>query len=97
MSGQPPFLVIGWPFLRFDGTAGITGVLGLGDTTHLEFTAQSRIAELSARDLDAWLLAAAAALLLGVIARRLHRIRTGTTDARPDDVTIHASHRQESR
>ncbi len=91
------FIIIGWLFLRFDGTAGITGVLGLGDTTDLEFEAQSWVAELSARDLDVWLLAAAAAALLGVIALRLHRIRNRTTDARPDDDTIHALDRQESR
>ena len=43
------------------------------------------------------LLAAAAALLLGIIALRLHRIRNRTTDARPDDDTIEALERQESR
>ena len=91
------FVAIGWLFLRFDGTAGITGVLGFGDTTDLEFEAQSCIAELTARNLDVWFLAAAAALLLGVIALRLHRIRNQTTDARPDDNTIEALDRQESR
>ena len=96
-GGLLTFFAVGWLFLRFDGTAGITGVLGFGDTTDLEFEAQSWIAELSARDVDVWLLAAAAALLLGVIARRLHRLRNRTTDPRPDDGTIDAHDRQESR
>ena len=84
-------------FLRFDGTAGITGVLGFGDTTDVEFEAQRWISELSARDLDVWLLAAAAALLLGVIALRLRRIRNRTTDPGPDHGSIEALDRQESR
>jgi cytochrome c biogenesis protein CcdA len=91
------FVVIGWLFLRFDGTAGITGVLGLGDTTDLEFEAQRWIAELSARDLDLWLLAAAAAVLVGVIALRLRRSRERTTDARPAEDTIDVPDRQETR
>ncbi len=41
------FIVIGVLFLRFDGTAGIIGVLGLGDTTDLEFTLQQRVVELA--------------------------------------------------
>ncbi len=39
-------VVIGVLFLRFDGTAGITGVLGLGDTSDLEFTLQQKAADL---------------------------------------------------
>ncbi len=90
------FVVIGWLFLRFDGTAGITGVLGFGDTTDLEFEAQRWITELPAHDLDVWLLLAAALLLLGVMARRLHRIRNRTTDARPRDDMVRALDRQAS-
>lgn len=91
------FVVIGWLFLRFDGTAGITGVLGLGDTTDLEFGAQSWIGELSARDLDLWVLGAAAAVHLGVIARRVHRLRNQVREPRPEDDAIDALDRQESR
>jgi cytochrome c biogenesis protein CcdA len=38
------FVIIGALFLRFDGTAGITGVLGFGDTTDLESSAQQHLA-----------------------------------------------------
>ena len=91
------FVVVGWLFLRFDGTAGITGVLGLGDTTDLEFEAQRWVAELSARDLDVWLLAAAAAVVLGIIALRVRRLQKQIAEARPEDDRIDALDRQESR
>jgi cytochrome c biogenesis protein CcdA len=39
-------VTIGVLFLRFDGTAGITGVVGLGDTSDLEFTLQQKAADL---------------------------------------------------
>jgi cytochrome c biogenesis protein CcdA len=39
-------VVIGVLFLRFDGTAGITGVLGLGDTSDLEVSLQQKATEL---------------------------------------------------
>jgi cytochrome c biogenesis protein CcdA len=58
-------VAIGVLFLRFDGTAGITGVVGLGDTSDLEFTLQQRAADLLG-GIPAWavtgLLAVAAAL-----------------------------------
>lgn len=91
------FVAVGMLFLRSDGTAGISGVLGLGDTTDLEFEAQRWIADLSARGLDVWLLAAAAAVLLGVIARRLHRIRHAAHRRPPDGDRIDTLDRQESR
>ena len=37
------FIAIGTIFLRFDGTAGITGLFGIGDTSDLEFDAQNTI------------------------------------------------------
>ena len=39
-------VVIGVLFLRFDGTAGITGVLGFGDTSDLEVSLQQKATEL---------------------------------------------------
>lgn len=73
------FVAIGILFLRFDGTAGITGVLGLGDTTDLEFEAQRWIGEVTAA-VPAWALPAGVALLAGVVAWR----RTKATP--PSDV-----------
>jgi cytochrome c biogenesis protein CcdA len=59
------FITIGVLFLMFDGTAGITGFLGMGDTTDLEFSLQERIARWSSA-VPAWalpaLVAAGAAL-----------------------------------
>ncbi|WP_444965516.1 cytochrome c biogenesis CcdA family protein [Segeticoccus rhizosphaerae] len=61
------FVAIGALFLRFDGTAGITGVLGLGDTTDLEVRAQELVTRL-ATAIPAWALPAAVAILAGTIA-----------------------------
>jgi len=56
------FIAIGALFLLFDGTAGITGVFGLGDTTDLEFSLQDRLSRWTA-DVPAWVLPAAVAVL----------------------------------
>ena len=37
------FVAIGVLFLRYDGTAGITGVFGVGDTTDMEIAAQDAV------------------------------------------------------
>lgn len=67
------FILIGVLFLRFDGTAGITGVLGLGDTTDLEVSAQRAVAEVTSA-VPLWLppalVAAGAATLAWTRARR---------------------------
>ncbi len=69
------FVVIGILFLRFDGTAGITGVLGLGDTTDLEFEAQRWIGEVTAA-VPPWALPAGIALVAALVAwRRTRRDR----------------------
>ena len=59
------FIAIGVLFLMFDGTAGITGVLGLGDTSDLEFTLQERIARWSST-VPGWVLPAAFAVAAGL-------------------------------
>lgn len=41
-------IAIGVIFLRFDGPAGLTGALGAGDLTDLEFQAQQAVAEWTA-------------------------------------------------
>lgn len=71
------FVVIGILFLRFDGTAGITGVLGLGDTTDLEFEAQRWISEATAA-IPPWALPAGIAVVAALVAvRRTRRDRAG--------------------
>ncbi len=70
------FVGIGVLFLRFDGTAGVTGFLGLGDTTDLEVRAQEAVSEWAAA-VPAWVVPAlvlAAALVL-VWVRSQHRSR----------------------
>lgn len=37
------FIIMGAVFLRYDGTAGLTGSFGLGDTTDLEYAAQQTV------------------------------------------------------
>ena len=73
------FVTIGVLFLRFDGTAGITGVLGLGDTTDLEFEAQRWIGEVTS-GVPGWAVPAAVALLAALVA--WHRTHAGPR--RPD-------------
>ena len=75
------FVVIGWLFLRFDGTAGIVGVAGLWDTTDLEFDVQQWLSGLPG-GLDLGLLLALMGALLVVIAVRLRRVRAAR---RPSD------------
>jgi cytochrome c biogenesis protein CcdA len=72
------FVGIGTLFLRYDGTAGITGTLGLGDTTDLEFGAQRWISEVAAA-VPTWALPAGIAVVAGLVAWRRSR-RSLTSD-----------------
>lgn len=66
-------IVIGLLFLRFDGTAGLTGVLGMGDTTELEFTLQERFTTTLAA-VPGWVLSGLGALVAGLwLVRRLRQ------------------------
>lgn len=67
------FVGVGALFLAFDGTAGLTGALGLGDTTEAEFQAQSWLTRVVGAHWDLWLLGAAALGLLVVVAGRFRR------------------------
>lgn len=69
-------VAIGVLFLRFDGTAGITGVLGLGDTTDLEFTLQENIVRVT-QAVPAWAVTGVLALAAAFwVARRAMRRET---------------------
>jgi cytochrome c biogenesis protein CcdA len=66
-------ILIGLLFLRFDGTAGITGFLGAGDTADLEFILQERITAALAA-VPGWVLSGVAAMAAGVwLVRRARR------------------------
>ena len=66
------FVAIGVLFLRFDGTAGITGVLGMGDTTDLEFEAQRWVSEVTSI-VPGWVFPAIVAVGAGLVAWRSSR------------------------
>lgn len=74
------FVIIGTIFLRFDGTAGITGMLGFGDTTGLEVSAQE-VATSIADAIPLWAVPASIALIAGLVAWRRSRRRDSTATA----------------
>lgn len=67
------FVVIGVLFLAFDGTAGITGAFGLGDTVELEFAAQSWISSVVDARIDVVVLVMVLVAAAVVLVRRLRR------------------------
>lgn len=71
-------VAIGVLFLRFDGTAGITGLLGLGDTTDLEFTLQHKAADLLG-GIPAWAMTGLLAVAAALWAVRRGRSSSGDT------------------
>lgn len=83
------FVVIGMLFLRFDGTAGITGVLGFGDTTDFEFAAQEWVSTYAAR-VPAWTIPAAIAAAAAAWALRQARATRDprTTKPNPDENVV---------
>ncbi len=66
------FIVVGAVFLRYDGTAGLTGSLGMGDLTDVEFSAQQAIAQWTA-GIPAWSVLLAVALIAFYVAWRRAR------------------------
>jgi hypothetical protein len=78
------FIVIGVLFLRYDGTAGITGSFGLGDTTDLEFRWQRLVNDL-APAVPLWGLPLAVAVVSGAVAWRRSRSRSTASEEEPHD------------
>lgn len=74
-------VAIGALFLRFDGTAGITGVLGLGDTTDLEVSLQQKATQLAAA-VPAW--AVTGVLTVAAVVWAVRRARSGTASPARD-------------
>lgn len=75
------FIGIGVLFLRFDGTAGITGFLGV-DTVDFEFAAQEAVSRWAAA-VPAWALPAA--ILAGAAIVILRRARASAQDVDPGE------------
>jgi cytochrome c biogenesis protein CcdA len=70
------FVAIGVLFLRYDGTAGITGAFGLGDTTDLEVSAQAMLTRWLG-GIPLWAIALTVAAVAGAAAlRRTHAGRS---------------------
>jgi hypothetical protein len=86
-------VAIGILFLRFDGTAGITGVLGLGDTTDLEFEAQRWVADVTST-VPVWVVTAGIAIVAALVAWR--RSRPTTTPTSDDDQSDVPEEREET-
>lgn len=70
------FVAVGALFLRFDGTAGVTGWFGVGDTTDLESSAQDAVVR-ATDGIPLWALPAAVAVGALVVAWRRSRRPSG--------------------
>lgn len=66
------FVAVGVLFLHFDGTAGVTGLFGVGDTADLEFSLQQTVTDLAAT-VPAWV--APAVVLVGALTVAWRRSR----------------------
>ncbi len=66
------FIAIGVIFLRYDGTAGLAGSLGIGDLTDLEFDAQQAVARWTA-GIPGWSILLVVALVASYVAWRRSR------------------------
>ncbi|WP_107772253.1 cytochrome c biogenesis CcdA family protein [Nocardioides sediminis] len=74
------FVAVGVVFLRYDGTAGLTGSLGLGDLTDVEYAAQRAVTEWAAH-VPAWFVPLSVVLGAVVVAWRR---AGGATESPPD-------------
>lgn len=83
------FIVIGALFLRYDGTAGLTGSLGLADTTGAEASAQESISQLTG-SIPTWVFPLAIAFAAAGVA--VFRFRQQLTSTRTD----HSAHRDDA-
>lgn len=80
------FITVGVVFLRYDGTAGLTGSLGMGDLTDLEYSAQRAVTEWAAQ-VPTWVLPLAVVVLALLVAWR--RSRPAVPDRGAEDVVRH--------
>ena len=75
-------------FLPYDGTAGLTGSLGFGDFTNLEYSAQRAGTEWAAQ-LPTWVLPLGVVLVALVVARRRRPTATEEPAAEHKSVNTH--------
>lgn len=79
------FIVMGVLFLRYDGTAGLTGSFGLGDTTDLEYAAQQTVSTWGAA-VPSWVLPLVVAVIAATVAWRRAR-RADQAEPTPEPET----------
>lgn len=79
------FIAVGAVFLRYDGTAGLTGSLGMGDLTDVEYDAQRTVTEWAAQ-VPSWVLPLGVVLVALTVAwrRRGSEAERSTEDDRVD-------------
>ena len=84
------FVVIGGVFLRYDGTAGLTGSLGLGDLTDVEFRAQQAVTEWTS-GVPGWAILLLVSLIASYVAWRRARPEAdqGAPTPAPEDPAEH--------
>lgn len=76
------FIAVGAVFLRYDGTAGLTGSLGMGDLTDVEYAAQRAVTEWAAQ-VPGWIVPLMVMVVAGLVAWR----RRGSLVEAPGVVT----------
>ncbi len=77
------FIAVGAVFLRYDGTAGLTGSLGMGDLTDVEYAAQRTVTEWAAQ-VPVWVLPLAVVMVAGLVAWQ----RRGSLVEAPEPVEL---------
>lgn len=88
------FVLIGVVFLRYDGTAGITGAFGIGDTVDLEYAAQQAVTEWASA-IPGWLLPAI--VLAGALTIAWRRRDRGPASVVDDASTTEERDRSDAR
>ncbi len=76
------FIAVGVVFLRYDGTAGLTGSLGMADLVDVEYAAQRAVTEWAAY-VPAWALPLTVVLIASTVAWRRRSISEEDQERRP--------------
>ena len=84
------FVAIGVVFLRYDGTAGLAGSLGMGDLTDVEFRAQQAVTEWTS-GVPAWTVLLLVALVASFVAWRRTRTVPEQTSTQVSETRVEDS------